>query len=131
MIFTFLFHMQMKTELPWISPCPGLKCSGSLPTFKAPVPKLICSIGDEFNQSLTTLIVWFFFIQAKLRYDPIELDPEEMCRMASEQPQVSNGLLLDVSSFIQSHSFFKHCSNTSKRLLINEVRNTVKCIILL
>lgn len=27
--------------------------------------------------------------QAKLRYDPIELDPEEMCRMASEQPQVS------------------------------------------
>lgn len=26
--------------------------------------------------------------QAKLRYDPIELDPEEMCRMASEQPQV-------------------------------------------
>ena len=26
--------------------------------------------------------------QAKLRYDPIELDPEDMCRMASEQPQV-------------------------------------------
>ncbi|XP_071842245.1 DNA polymerase epsilon catalytic subunit A-like isoform X3 [Apostichopus japonicus] len=26
--------------------------------------------------------------KAKLRYDPIELDPEEMCRMASEQPQV-------------------------------------------
>lgn len=25
--------------------------------------------------------------KAKLRYDPIELDPEEMCRMASEQPQ--------------------------------------------
>ena len=26
--------------------------------------------------------------KAKLRYDPIELDPEEMCRMANEQPQV-------------------------------------------
>ena len=34
----------------------------------------------------------FFFPlnQAKLRYDPVELDPEEMCRMASEQPQVIN-----------------------------------------
>ena len=29
-----------------------------------------------------------FSLQAKLRYDPIELDPEEMCRMASEKPQV-------------------------------------------
>ena len=28
-------------------------------------------------------------VQAKLRYDPVELDPEDMCRMASEQPQVS------------------------------------------
>ncbi|BFF93033.1 DNA polymerase epsilon catalytic subunit A [Drosophila madeirensis] len=26
--------------------------------------------------------------KAKLRYDPVELDPEEMCRMAVEQPQV-------------------------------------------
>jgi DNA polymerase epsilon subunit 1 len=26
--------------------------------------------------------------RAKLRYDPLELDPEEMCRMAREQPQV-------------------------------------------
>ncbi|XP_077998858.1 DNA polymerase epsilon catalytic subunit A-like [Glandiceps talaboti] len=26
--------------------------------------------------------------KAKLRYDPIELDPEQMCRMASEEPQV-------------------------------------------
>ncbi|KAG8226587.1 hypothetical protein J437_LFUL007279 [Ladona fulva] len=26
--------------------------------------------------------------KAKLRYDPVELDPEEMCRMASEQPDV-------------------------------------------
>ena len=28
------------TGLPWIPPCLGLKCSGILPTFKAPVPKL-------------------------------------------------------------------------------------------
>ncbi len=26
--------------------------------------------------------------KAKLSYDPVELDPEEMCRMATEQPQV-------------------------------------------
>lgn len=26
--------------------------------------------------------------KAKLRYDPVELDPEEMCRLAVEQPQV-------------------------------------------
>lgn len=29
-----------------------------------------------------------FCHQAKLRYDPVELDPEDMCRMASEDPQV-------------------------------------------
>ena len=27
------------------------------------------------------------FLKAKLRYDPVEVDPEDMCRMASEQPQ--------------------------------------------
>ena len=26
--------------------------------------------------------------KAKLSYDPVELDPEEMCRMATEEPQV-------------------------------------------
>lgn len=26
--------------------------------------------------------------KAKLRYDPVELDPEDMCKMATEQPQV-------------------------------------------
>lgn len=26
--------------------------------------------------------------KAKLRYDPVELDPEQMCAMAKEQPQV-------------------------------------------
>ena len=25
--------------------------------------------------------------KAKLRYDPVEVDPEDMCRMAAEQPQ--------------------------------------------
>lgn len=27
--------------------------------------------------------------KAKLRYDPVEVDPEEMCKMAREDPQVS------------------------------------------
>lgn len=27
--------------------------------------------------------------KAKLRYDPVEIDPEDMCRLASEEPQVS------------------------------------------
>lgn len=26
--------------------------------------------------------------KAKLRYDPVELDPEDMCRLAVEEPQV-------------------------------------------
>jgi hypothetical protein len=26
--------------------------------------------------------------KAKLRYDPVELDPEQLCRMAAEEPQV-------------------------------------------
>ena len=26
--------------------------------------------------------------KAKLRYDPVEMDPEDMCRMATEEPQV-------------------------------------------
>lgn len=26
--------------------------------------------------------------KAKLGYDPVELDPEDMCQMATEQPQV-------------------------------------------
>lgn len=30
--------------------------------------------------------------KAKLRYDPVELDPEEMCRMACEDPQVNRWL---------------------------------------
>lgn len=31
--------------------------------------------------------------KAKLGYDPVELDPEDMCRMATEQPQVHVPLL--------------------------------------
>jgi len=26
--------------------------------------------------------------KAKLRYDPVELDPEDMCRLASEEPEI-------------------------------------------
>jgi len=29
--------------------------------------------------------------KAKLGYDPVEVDPEEMCRMATEEPQVFPG----------------------------------------
>ena len=29
--------------------------------------------------------------KAKLRYDPVELNPEDMCRMANEEPQVRAG----------------------------------------
>lgn len=32
--------------------------------------------------------------KAKLGYDPVELDPEEMCRMATEEPQVLPSLYL-------------------------------------
>lgn len=32
--------------------------------------------------------------KAKLGYDPVELDPEEMCRMATEEPQVLMGAIL-------------------------------------
>lgn len=31
--------------------------------------------------------------KAKLGYDPVELDPEEMCRMATEEPQVQEWTL--------------------------------------
>lgn len=27
--------------------------------------------------------------KAKLRYDPVELDPEDMCQLAADDPQVS------------------------------------------
>lgn len=32
--------------------------------------------------------------KAKLRYDPVELDPEEMCKMAVEQPKVLSNYLV-------------------------------------
>lgn len=37
--------------------------------------------------------------KAKLGYDPVELDPEEMCRMATEEPQV-----VEVESSFSSNS---------------------------
>ena len=32
--------------------------------------------------------------KAKLGYDPVELDPEDMCRMATEQPQARKPICL-------------------------------------
>ena len=50
--------------------------------------------------------------KAKLRYDPVELDPEDMCRMACEDPQV-----YDVARF----NVWKA---TSAQLLVTSVRGT-------
>lgn len=50
------------------------------------------------------MICLFLYPQAKLRYDPIELDPEEMCRMASEQPQVRN--ILNLLPGIQTEEIY-------------------------
>ena len=54
------------TELPWIPPYPGLKCSGPLPTFKAPVPKLI--YWQWISSSLLFLLLqyWQFFLWLSL-----------------------------------------------------------------
>lgn len=41
--------------------------------------------------------------KAKLRYDPVELDPEDMCSLAAEQPQViivMQDLLLDLCEIL-------------------------------
>lgn len=48
--------------------------------------------------------------KAKLGYDPVELDPEEMCRMATEEPQVFKkkkepGKVLKLNRFLISFLF--------------------------
>ncbi|XP_024876270.1 DNA polymerase epsilon catalytic subunit A [Temnothorax curvispinosus] len=45
--------------------------------------------------------------KAKLRYDPVELDPEEMCRLASEEPEVlANYSVSDaVATFYLYHKY--------------------------
>ena len=67
------------------------------PTCKIPAPK-ISHLMTCLTSCIPVVILdhWYLIFnlhhsvlyQAKLRYDPIELDPEDMCRMASEQPQV-------------------------------------------
>ena len=75
-------------------------------------------------------------VQAKLRYDPVELDPEDMCRMASEQPQVSEihthyrQLLQFTNKFIP-HSSLSYNSTTNTEYLQNDcVRLRVSKVIL-
>lgn len=47
--------------------------------------------------------------KAKLRYDPIELDPEEMCRMAKEQPQtLSNYSVSDAIATFYLYTKYVH-----------------------
>jgi hypothetical protein len=48
----------------------------------------LCHLNAIIRQCEMRMFVLHAFFQAKLRYNPIELDPEDMCRMASEQPQV-------------------------------------------
>lgn len=36
-----------------------------------------------------------------MRYNPVELDPEEMCRMASEEPQVNKIKRMQPSAVIK------------------------------
>lgn len=78
------------------------------------------SIDDTFNYMYSScyfrpliLGIWFVSVlcQAKLRYDPIELDPEDMCRMASEQPQVRTdmaykGAILSITHLKKFSQFF-------------------------
>lgn len=62
-------------------------------------------MSSRCTDVLLSLIDWFRWVKrdsylpvgshnlkaaakAKLGYDPVELDPEEMCRMATEEPQV-------------------------------------------
>lgn len=47
--------------------------------------------------------------KAKLGYDPVELDPEEMCRMATEEPQVG---FTSVLSIVFQRSFSSEVSRT-------------------
>lgn len=53
--------------------------------------------------------------KAKLGYDPVELDPEEMCRMATEEPQV----LFLYPSAPNLHSFIRMAVCLHHKHLIN------------
>lgn len=62
--------------------------------------------------------------KAKLSYDPVELDPEEMCRMATEEPQVLFIFLLFIHTYTYYTDLFTctTCDNTKLKclcLLIN------------
>ena len=46
--------------------------------------------------------------KAKLRYDPVELDPEDMCRMACEDPQVCWCILTTPCMYVQYTWFTVH-----------------------
>ena len=60
------------------------------------------------NLMLLFTVTNMFEPQAKLRYDPVEIDPEDMCRMASEQPQVSKHNVVVSSVFLQVKGKQRH-----------------------
>lgn len=47
--------------------------------------------------------------KAKLGYDPVELDPEEMCRMATEEPQVLAHTMKDRFGLNEMSEYFVKC----------------------
>lgn len=49
---------------------------------------ITCQHYDNVLSTWTVVNLIQACTKAKLRYDPVELDPEEMCKMAREQPQV-------------------------------------------
>ena len=71
-----------------------------------------CTVDRNILNFIKRIFVRFF-CKAKLRYDPIELDPEEMCRMASEQPQVANGVVVFDDLYFPSVCF---CLNKIQEL---------------
>ena len=57
----------------------------------------------------------YSLLQAKLQYAPVELDPEEMCRMASENPQVLFVIMVTC--------YHGNCTGTSKLFSIRRRGN--------
>lgn len=60
-LFTSIYHIYDKTCFSWV------KRDSYLP------------VGSQNLKAVA---------KAKLRYDPVELDPEDMCRLATDEPQV-------------------------------------------
>ena len=82
----------MDTSFPMLELLPGSINLKGVSSEAHLLVTCLTSCCPELLFCTTVTIQYLVFLsvpcQAKLRYDPIELDPEDMCRMASEQPQV-------------------------------------------